>query len=119
MDKIRHLSLKWRVSRAPDTYGYNICTLTDNFTDKEYKCIGGGYDMVGTVFGHWLQDVYAARLCQQAAVIKDHYGVSLRGEQVCLNGACGIESMVKIARTLDLTIQYDITRGQTIGFFVV
>jgi hypothetical protein len=47
------LKFKWTVSRARDTYGYNVCTL---YVDgkKVAQCNGGGYDMEGTVLGLWI-----------------------------------------------------------------
>lgn len=50
----RFLALKWTVSRARDTHGYNVVTLTDTSTDRSFRAIGGGYDMEGTVFAEWL-----------------------------------------------------------------
>lgn len=55
------LEFKWSVSRGRDTYGYNICTL---YADGERvaRCNGGGYDMQGTVLGHFLARHFAERL---------------------------------------------------------
>lgn len=57
-----YLEIKWTVSRGYETYGYNICTLIDTSTGKRYRCMGGGYDMRGTVFGDWLADVHQDEL---------------------------------------------------------
>jgi hypothetical protein len=62
MKHFTHLSLSWSTSRGVDTYGYNIARLDDQNTGKRYRCMGGGYDMGGTVFANWLQDVYQAEL---------------------------------------------------------
>ena len=52
---------KWAVSKARDTYGYNVCTLyVDN--KKVARCNGGGYDMEGTCFGRYLQQEFSDRL---------------------------------------------------------
>jgi hypothetical protein len=51
-----HLNISWSVSRGQDTYGYNICRLDDTRTGKRYHLNGGGYDMIGTVLGDWLED---------------------------------------------------------------
>lgn len=67
---INHLRMSWSVSRGRDTYGYNICKLTDGNTGKQYRCMGGGYDMQGTVFGDWLEANYPDRL---AAGSRDLY----------------------------------------------
>ena len=57
----KNLTVKWTVSRGRDTYGYTICTL---YVDgvKAARCNGGGYDMQGTVLGHWLAAAYPDRL---------------------------------------------------------
>jgi hypothetical protein len=56
------LRFKWTVSRARETYGYNVCTL---YVDghKVARCNGGGYDMEGTVLGLWLAKRFADQLC--------------------------------------------------------
>ena len=43
----------WGVSRAEDTYGYNICTCYVD-GEKVGRCNGGGYDMQGTALSPWL-----------------------------------------------------------------
>jgi len=47
------LEFKWTISRARDTYGYNVMTL---YVDgvKTARCNGGGYDMKGTVLGNFI-----------------------------------------------------------------
>ena len=47
------LEFKWTVSRAQDSYGYNIVTLYVDGT-KVSRCNGGGYDMQGTCLGDWV-----------------------------------------------------------------
>jgi hypothetical protein len=47
------LRFQWTVSRAHETYGWNLCTLYVN-RDKVARCNGGGYDMEGTVLGMWI-----------------------------------------------------------------
>jgi hypothetical protein len=131
-----YLSVKWTVSRGRETYGYNICTLTDTNTGKRYRCNGGGYDMLGTVFGEWLQENYQEELY----AIRDRahsiwtvgtrtqndspdalYGMSHR-ERTCsigLDGACGIESMRRIAEAIGLEIKSTVDRkGHITGFLV-
>ena len=56
------LALKHGISRGQDTFGYNLVTLADNDTGKRFRTCGGGYDMVGTVFGKWLQDNHQNKL---------------------------------------------------------
>lgn len=82
--KTFYIALTWSVSKGCDTYGYNICRLdvpgyavqvpptptptpTHNWIKpKRYRCSGGGYDMIGTVVGDWLQDRYQDRLLKLA-----------------------------------------------------
>lgn len=59
---ISRLAISWAVSRGRDTYGYNICRLDDVRTGQRFRTCGGGYDMVGTVLGDWLEDVKHSEL---------------------------------------------------------
>lgn len=58
------LKFKWTVSRARDSYGYNVCTLYVD-GEKVSQCNGGGYDMEGTVLGLWLAKRFADPLCER------------------------------------------------------
>lgn len=142
-----HLALSWSTSRGQDTYGYNICRLDVRSTGRRLKCMGGGYDMVGTVVGEWLQAAYQVRLVELANNSHNNSGVPLsRGgryiriaefygmtydrdgdsSQPCnvrLDGACGIESMQRIAAALGLSLSRTYVakgrkRGQTTGYMV-
>ncbi len=105
---MRTLDITWSVSRARDTYGYNVVTLRDG--DKKFKANGGGYDMQGTVFGQWLWYSYADKI---KAMVTPHsheddkgmYGYFKRGEWSGLDGACGLSSMVAIAKAIGLEVQ--------------
>ena len=136
---INHLAISWSVSRGQDTYGYNICRLDDRSSGKRFRTCGGGYDMIGTVFGDWLQDTYQSRLLdlvkelmKEPDLFSDYgstgwiqfkylYGMTYRPNtgKVSLDGACGIESMRRIAEALGLELQWEGNRkGHTIGYFV-
>ena len=138
-NQINKLTLSWSISKCRDTYGYNICRLDDRNNGKRFRCMGGGYDMIGTVFGKWLQANYQDQL--QAVKARAHYisdenitvsnprTDSLYGmrwtkdNKVSLDGACGIESMIRIAEAIGLEIECDYIakgrrRGETIGWFV-
>lgn len=55
------LEFKWTVSRARNTYGYNICSLyVDGKKVAAYN--GGGYDMQGKSLGYYLARAYSDRL---------------------------------------------------------
>lgn len=138
-NQINHLVLSWSVSKGRDTYGYNICRLDDRNNGKRFRCMGGGYDMIGTVFGQWLQENYQEKL--QAIKACAHYitdengtvsnprsdslyGVRWKTDNtVSLDGACGIESMIRIAETIGLEVERDYIkkgqrRGETVGWYV-
>lgn len=110
------LSLKWTVSRARDTYGYNVVTLTDAATGKRHRRSGGGYDMTGAVLGSWLQDAYQDELVALADAcgsstefpgqVAGWYGMyRWRADgPVALNGACGVASMQAIAEGIGVRL---------------
>lgn len=114
---VRTLTIKWSTSHGRETYGYNICTLTDG--GKRYRCKGGGYDMVGTVLGKWLEDVHQDALrgignrayytwTSYPLLARENglYGMYLRESDgsVTIDGACGIESVTRIAAEIGVTI---------------
>ena len=132
------LALKHGISRGQDTFGYNLVTLTDSDTGKRFRTCGGGYDMVGTVFGKWLQDNHQDKLmtiaydCDKAydTVNKRYvhrltdqnvFGFGLHSEylygstcqmddkgtvlSVSLDGACGLDCMVAIAKRIGLQVK--------------
>lgn len=136
--KITYLKLSWSVSRGNETYGYNICRLDSDL--RRYRCMGGGYDMVGTVFGDWLQKEYQERLQawahKQALTDAGHVtkgykriesfpGATITPNgSVNLAGACGIESMVRIAVAIGLDVEREYqkkgrNRGETLGWYVI
>ena len=138
--KITSLMLSWSVSKGRYTYSYNIARLDDASTGKRYRCNGGGYDMIGTVFGEWLQDVYQAELKAHVATldqvecgyavagykrIEKLYGLTIKPNgTVTLDGACGIDSMIRIAEAIGLEVQREYkktgrNRGETLGWLVI
>lgn len=131
---IKHLTLTSSISRAQDSYGYNRLTLTDTTTGKKYACVGGGYDMTGTVFAEWMQDNYQSELlaiADKAYYVYDsktlshnplhqtYYGMTkhIHKNFVSLDGACGLECMLIIAQAIGLDVQRQVnSKGQLIGF---
>lgn len=139
------LEIRWSVSRGRETYGYNICTLEDHDTHKRYRCNGGGYDMLGTVFAEWLQDTHYPALLELAP--RAHGGYILDGEthtrrpnyeapdslygltwtlrvrrggsSVALDGACGLESIERIARAIGLKVSRIMNRRGNVTMFIV
>ena len=138
--KINHLSLSWSTSRGRDTYGYNICRLDDRKTGERFKCMGGGYDMRGTVFGEWLTANYQLELCalniyagsfySKAEGFREnphgkYYGMTyyVDDNRVSLNGAAGLECMIRIAEAIGLEVEREYIakgrrRGETVGWYV-
>jgi hypothetical protein len=140
-NETNYLSLSWSISRGRDTYGYNICRLDDHKTGKRYRCSGGGYDMQGSVLGEWLQNNYQDRLislkdngpegkpvtvdCGYATPgylkREDLYGLTFNPNgKATVDGACGVESVIKIAEACGISITSDWNRraNRKNGFFV-
>lgn len=77
------LEFRWTISRAQDSYGYNICSLWVNGR-KATSCSGGGYDMIGTCLGTWIATTYPDRLLQleipmttrNGKPVQEYYGLS-------------------------------------------
>ena len=124
--KTNYLALSWSVSRGRDTYGYNIARLDDHATDARFKCMGGGYDMVGTCVGRWLAETYQERLMAAGEAVTGLYGARLRSGDggVSLDGACGLDCMIRIAAAIGVRITSNYNRranrgrGATEGYFV-
>lgn len=142
-----YLRLSYGTSRGRDTYGYNIVTLTDenSWPVKRFRCMGGGYDMVGTVLADWAVATHQDRLLELAdrayyvspaegdlRVMSDdpdrfygmwryEYGnaVPIAPVRVGIDGACGVESVHRILKAagLVLTRTHD-RRGNTTGWTV-
>lgn len=66
------LKFKWTVSKARDSYGYNICSLWVD-GQKVSSCNGGGYDMQGTALGNWVEKEFQDKLLK---LTKEFYGLS-------------------------------------------
>lgn len=138
------LNLSWSTSRGRDTYGYNICRLDDSATGKRYRTCGGGYDMVGTVLGEWLSDVYQSELQEigdragsyysKAAGYQSHrtadgrnpdpaylYGMTRNDDtgRITIDGACGTSTVRDIAQAIGLNlVWFGDRKGRTLGYFV-
>ena len=104
---MRILKIKWSVSRGRDTYGFHICTLYDG--ERAYRTKGGGYDMVGTVFGEWLLDHCSDKI--EKLDQSQFYGLGHYNGKAYLDGACGLNSMIKIARAIGLGVREYYIKG--------
>lgn len=124
MQNTKSLRLKWTVSRGRDTYGYNICTL---YVDgvKYTSCNGGGYDMEGTVIAQYIKDTYFDRITKLEgnsgsldATGTGFYSIMYyndtdkwhknyqEGDSVSFDGACGITTVMQVARAIGLDLEY-------------
>lgn len=131
--RITRLALSWSTSRGRDTYGYNICRLDDtSFTGKRYKCDGGGYDMVGTCLGMWAEDKKQAELATLAHRVADDYldkaykppadklyGLRrLSDGTFAIDGACGVDSVIRILEALGYEVSGDYGKRKLEGYYV-
>ena len=111
-----YLTINCGTSRGRDTYGYNIVSLLDTNTGRRYRCMGGGYDMQGTVLADWLTDTQQGKLLE----IRDqeHYGMTHLGTGVMIDGACGLATVERIAAAAGIDVQEirDPRNGRLIGF---
>lgn len=132
-----YLDVTWSISKARDTYGYNRVTVRDIETGKRFVECGGGFDMLGSALGQWLQQT-----CQELMLchvdlacyvrqdrkligedrIKGLYGMTLYIDNgvpsITLDGGCGLESMLRIADAIGVKLQRVNTynkRGQNTG----
>ena len=119
---MRNLSISWSISRANDSCGLSRVTVTDSLTSKRFAACGGGYDMVGTAFGSWLESAYQSSLVafvreqfdnlQDAGYsapnyrkLPEFYGLTVRPDgSVSLDGACGLDCMIRVAQALGLSV---------------
>jgi len=109
-------NLRWTISKARDTYNYDICSLWQN-NKKITSCMGGGYDLAGTCLGNFLTLNYTSRL--KKLYTPDFYGLTFINThtdtklkkykpgcdiEIILDGACGWSSMEEVARAIKLII---------------
>ena len=90
------LTIYRRTSRGKYTYGFPIVGIIDENTGARHRTIGGGYDMVGTVIGMWLNKNYSDRLQN---VDSSEFSAVNNG---VVNGVCGRATIYKIANTIGL-----------------
>ena len=128
------LTVSYGVSRSKNHYSEPIVSLLDLGTNKRYRAIGSGYDRLGTCFAMFLEDVYQMELksiSQQAYHVSNGstpqktgvqgalYGMTRHADKVTLDGGCGFESMLKIARKIGLSVDcYANRQGDAIRMFV-
>lgn len=140
-----YLRLSTGTSRGMNTDGYTIVRVRDTSTGKTYRCMGGGYDMVGTVIADWACDVHQSRLMSlagdaHATVTPDgyrsrrdehhipqglygmaaHYDAAGELVRVSVDGACGLESVRRILSACGVTLTAaDLDRRGNAGGYMV
>ena len=88
------------VSRARDTYGYNIVTLSSN-TGKKFRAMGGGYDMHGQVMGEYVQFNASPDRLRAVADADDTLPVTVTpDDKVIVLGASGETSVIRLMRAI-------------------
>lgn len=112
MKQPKLLMVKRTISKARDTKGYNVVTIWDGNT--RYKAIGGGYDMLGTAFAKWLWVHYRQRIEATLKYINYDVPECEREQGFCgyfykngftwINGGCGLETMLRIAKLIGLNV---------------
>lgn len=114
---MKNLVIKWTISKAQETYGWNRVTICDG--DKKYNTCGGGYDMLGTVFAYWLWQNYKETIIE---TIKDKaqefYGFHKGIKDYYIDGSCGLDCMIKIAKEIGLKVNRIYHKGTTTNFIV-
>lgn len=114
---MRNLSIKWTVSKARDSYGYNVITLHDENT--KYKANGGGYDMVGTVFASWLWANYKQLIINTIKPrSQEFYGFNEYSGACYIDGACGLDCMLAIAKEIGLKVHKLYRKGELTNFII-
>lgn len=102
---MKSLEITWTTSRSREYYGCPIVTLYDGL--KKFKATGGGYDMLGSVFGQWLMANYREKIIQ----LTPHqdggfYGLNRYSTGSWhLDGACGLDCVKTIAKAIGLDVQ--------------
>jgi hypothetical protein len=135
--KINSMALTWSKSRGRDTYGWNIARLDSRDSGKRYRTCGGGYDMIGTVLGQYVENELQDKLRELVhsingllvdagytvpgyRKINDLYGLTVAPNgHVQIDGACGVDCVIRIIEALGLEVQRTYTKkGHPTGFFV-
>lgn len=112
---VKEFAVRWTVSRGQDTYGYNICTIVGE--GIKGRCMGGGYDMLGTslaqvtmaLFPEWFDGTREV----SDDTIRDYYGLRRTSNGLHLNGACGVECVERVLRDLiGVRVEWEYSRDR-------
>jgi hypothetical protein len=123
---MRKFQIKWTISKAKKTIGYDICSLWE-VGHKLYSCKGiGGYDMEGTVVAQWLVANWGTRI--EKLYAPNFYGLMFtqgdenlprfkKGCKIRLDGRYGLSGVRVIASAIGLEMS-EHRFGKLIAFFV-
>lgn len=131
--KIYGMVFRWGTSRGRDTYGYTTCSCRIEGKRMGFAS-GGGYDLKGSAFGGALVNLARGRIFDLARSGRAHsyttktkdgaytdrrhnngpdslYGLSATVDEsgsvvaAYVDGACGFDSVVKIAQAAGYTVR--------------
>lgn len=104
---VRTIEFKYTISRAPETYGSNACSLWLNSNKKVARCVRPGNDMYGICLGIFIREYFPEQLKQMKS--SEFFGLRFYNEQekkahtnyqpgdkICVDGECGFAAMGKI-----------------------
>lgn len=130
-----YLLLSTGTSRAKDSYGQRVVRLKQCGHPRSYAAVGGGYDLVGSALGKWLQA--ELQVCLRALpksrifttylddkdtsyVNKNYmalYGTSRRHGVTSIDCACGLESVFKVFEAIGIDVEkVPDGKGSLLGF---
>ena len=114
LPKYLELAFTYGTSRAENSYGYNLVTLTGVVgNESKYRECGGGYDMIGSAVGQFIKDQFGDALKELTGQVENFYGFFNRNNKVSVDGACGVDCMEKILKNLlGYEISYEYKRDR-------
>lgn len=118
------LTIGYGISRGINTQGWTIVTLKDQ-RGKRYSTCGGGYDMQGTVFAEYLEKNHFDKIKAMVKPYNRHsqwregeYGFEYYEGAYWLDGGCGIDSMINIARLAGLEVKQIRSGKKFLGYMI-
>lgn len=114
LPKYLELAFTYGTSRAENSYGYNLVTLTGVVgNESKYRECGGGYCMIGSAIGQFIKDQFGDALKELTGQCENFYGFFNRNNKVSVDGACGVDCMEKILKNLlGYEISYEYKRDR-------
>ena len=114
LPKYLELAFTYGTSRAANSYGYNLVTLKGVVgNESKYRECGGGYCMIGSAIGQFIQDQFGEALMELTDQCGDFYGFFFHNGKVKVDGACGENCMEKILKNLlGYEISYEYKRDR-------